>query len=72
MHYSYLYGAYYYIYDFWGYVCVYVCNIYAIRYGMDSPGIESRPGARFFTPVHTVPGTHPASYTIGSGSISRG
>jgi hypothetical protein len=28
--------------------------------------------ARFFAPVLTGPGAHPASYTMGSGSISRG
>ena len=35
----------------------------AICYGLDGPGIESRWGARFSTPVQTGPGTHPASYT---------
>jgi len=29
-------------------------------------------GARFSAPVHTSPGAHPASYTIGTGSHSRG
>jgi hypothetical protein len=29
-------------------------------------------GARFFAPVQTDPGTHPASYTMGTGSLSRG
>jgi len=37
------------------------------RYGLDGPGIESRLGARFFAPVQTSPGAHPASYTIGKG-----
>jgi hypothetical protein len=27
--------------------------------------------ARFSAPVQTVPGTHPASYKIGTGSLSR-
>jgi hypothetical protein len=27
---------------------------------------------RFSTTVHTDPGAHPASYTIGTGSLSRG
>jgi len=26
-------------------------------------------GARFSAPVHTSPGAHPASYTMGSGSV---
>ena len=29
-------------------------------------------GARFSTPVQTGPGTHPASYSMGTGSLSRG
>jgi hypothetical protein len=29
-------------------------------------------GARFFVPVQTGPGAHPASYTMGTGSLSRG
>jgi hypothetical protein len=39
------------------------------RYGLDGPGIESRWGARFSAPVQTGPGTHAASYTIGTGSF---
>jgi len=34
------------------------------RYGLDSPGIESRWGARFSAPVQTGLGAHPASYTM--------
>ena len=41
----------------------------ATRYGLDGPGIESRWGARFFVSVQTGPGTHPASYTMGTGSF---
>ena len=41
------------------------------RYGLDGPGIESRLGARFFAPVQTGPGAHPASYTMGTGSFPR-
>jgi len=41
----------------------------ATRYGLDSPGIESRLGARFSTPVQTGPGAHPASCTMGTGSF---
>jgi hypothetical protein len=39
-------------------------------YGLDGPGIESRWGARFFAPVQTGPGAHPASCTMGTGSFS--
>jgi hypothetical protein len=39
------------------------------RYGLDSPGIESRWGARFSAPIQTGPGAHPASYTMGTGSF---
>ena len=41
----------------------------ATGYGLDGPGIESRWGARFSAPVHTGPGTHPASCTMGHGSF---
>jgi hypothetical protein len=44
----------------------------ATRYGLDGPGIESRWGARFSKPVQTGPGAHPTSYTMGTGSLSRG
>jgi hypothetical protein len=40
-------------------------------YGLDSPGIESRWGARFFAHVQTGPGAHPASCTMGTGSFPR-
>jgi hypothetical protein len=33
----------------------------ATGYGLDGPGIESRWGARFYAPVQTGPGIHPAS-----------
>ena len=42
----------------------------ANRYGLDGPGIESRWGARFSTPVQTGPGAHPASCTMGTGSFA--
>jgi hypothetical protein len=42
------------------------------RYGVDGPGIESHWGARFFAAVQSGPGAHPASYTMGTGSLSRG
>jgi hypothetical protein len=41
----------------------------AAHYGLDGPGIESRWGARFSAPVQTGPGTHPVSYTKGTGSF---
>ena len=44
----------------------------ATGYGLDGPGIESRWGARFSTPVQTGPGAHPASCTIGTGSFPGG
>jgi hypothetical protein len=44
----------------------------ATRYGLDGPGIVSRWGTRFSASVQTGPGAHPASCTIGTGSLSRG
>ena len=41
----------------------------ATRYWLDGPVIESRWGARFSAPVQTGPGTHPAPYTMGTGSF---
>ena len=38
-------------------------------HGLDSPGIESRWGARFSAPVQTGPGAHSAFCTIGTGSF---
>jgi hypothetical protein len=40
----------------------------ATRYVPDGPGIESR-WVRYFPPVQTAPGAHPASYTMGTGSF---
>jgi hypothetical protein len=37
-------------------------------YGLDGLGIESRVGARLFAHVHTGPGAHPVSCTMGTGS----
>jgi len=42
------------------------------RYGLEFPGIESRWGVRFSTPIQTGPGDHPASCTMGTGSLRRG
>ena len=44
----------------------------ATRYRLDGPGIESRWEARFSAPVQTVPGVHPASYTMDTGPFSQG
>jgi hypothetical protein len=41
----------------------------ATRYGLDGPVFESRWGARFYAPVQNVPGTHPASSTMATGSL---
>jgi hypothetical protein len=43
----------------------------ATDYELDSPVIEKKipVGARFFAPVQTGPGTHPASSTMGTGSF---
>jgi len=38
-------------------------------YGLDGPGIDSRWGARFSSPVQTGPGAHPAFCTMGTGSF---
>ena len=43
----------------------------ATGYGLDSPGIESRWGARFSAPVQNGPGAHPASCTMGTRSFPR-
>jgi len=41
----------------------------ATAYGLDGPGIESRWGARFSTPVQTGPEAHSAFCTMGTGSF---
>jgi hypothetical protein len=41
----------------------------ATRYSSDGPGIECAVSARLSASVHTGPGTHPASYTMGTGSL---
>jgi len=41
----------------------------ATRYGLDGPGIESRWTERFSAPVQAGPGAHPASYTMGNGTL---
>ena len=41
----------------------------ATGYGLDGSVIESRCEARFFTPVQTGPGAHPASCTMGTRSF---
>jgi hypothetical protein len=44
----------------------------ASRYGLDGLGIESRCGRDFSASVHTGPGAHSASYTMGTGSFPGG
>jgi len=39
----------------------------ATRCGLGGLGIESRRGAKFYAPVQTGPGAHPASCTMGAG-----
>ena len=39
-------------------------------YGLGGTGIESRWVAKFYAPLHTGPGAHPASCTMGTGSFS--
>ena len=41
----------------------------ATRYWLDGPGIESRSGMRFSTPVETSSGVHKASYAMNTGSF---
>jgi hypothetical protein len=62
--------------SYMGYVFVFRCPVgrdssvgIATHYGLDGPGIESRWGARFSAPVQKGPGTHPASYAMGTGSF---
>ena len=44
----------------------------ATHYWLDGPGIESRWRRDFQHPVQTGPGTHPASYTVGTGGKAAG
>ena len=44
----------------------------ATHYRLDGPGIKSRWGARFSAPVKTGSEPHPASYTMGTGSLPGG
>jgi hypothetical protein len=41
----------------------------ATGYELEGPMIESRWGVRFSAPVQTGPGAHPASCTVGTGSL---
>jgi hypothetical protein len=50
------------------YVFIMYCNVMT-GYGLDGPGIETRWGARFSTPVQICPGAHPASCTMDTGSF---
>jgi hypothetical protein len=44
----------------------------ASRYGLESPGIETRWGGEIFRTRPDRPGAHPAPYTLGTGSLSWG
>ena len=44
----------------------------ATRYELDGPRIKSSWEVRFWAPVQTVLGAHPASCTMGTGSLFRG
>jgi hypothetical protein len=44
----------------------------ATRYGLDGSGFEPWLGVRFIGPIQTDPAVHPASCTIGAGSLSWG
>jgi hypothetical protein len=44
---------------------------YSVSLRLESPGIESRWGARFSAPVQTGPRGHPASYKMGARSFPR-
>jgi hypothetical protein len=48
-----------------------LCAGVATSYGLHGPGIESRWAVRFSAPVQTGPGTHPTSYTMGTGSLTQ-
>ena len=52
----------------WGHGCL-SCLYYM---GAGRSGDRIQVGARFSAPVQTGPGAHPASYTMGNGSLSRG
>jgi hypothetical protein len=41
----------------------------ATRFRLDCSGIESQWGVRFSVPFQTYPGSHPASYTVGTGTF---
>jgi len=41
----------------------------ATRYGLDGPGMKTRYGRTFSTPVQIGPGAHPAPYTMSTGSF---
>jgi hypothetical protein len=61
---------------FWDSVVINVCWDRVVdissHYGLDGPGVESR-WRRYFThQSRPFLGPHPASYTVGTGSLSRG
>lgn len=44
----------------------------ATRYWLNTPGIESRCGARISAPAQAGPGAYTACYKMGTGSFPRG
>jgi hypothetical protein len=45
--------------------------VIATCYGLHSPKTESEWGARYFAPTQTGPDAHPASCTVGTGSLTQ-
>ena len=69
LYYFYYYYYYYYYYHHHHYHYYYNYYYYYYYYGYwDRIPV----GARFSTPVQTGPGAHPASYTVGTGSLFQG
>ena len=44
-------------------------SVQRLTTGLDGPGLETWGWVRFSAPVQTIPGTQPASYTMGTGSF---
>ena len=54
--------------------CLATCGVggIATHYGLDGPGSNCGGGARFYSPVKSDPGAHPASCTVGYPVTFRG
>jgi len=48
---------------------IYLCSWYSDSLRPGRFGHRIQVGARFYPPVQTVPWAHPASYTMGTGSL---